>query len=250
MPITTLLELLDANKRSVPRPLLSLAVWNVLAQCLQPAFRTQRRAVARLDSLLQYVIGLDLEAASVIYDENSDPLLVLARQYNLIDYRWEWLPQRDLSTAKARLELCVQQDFTTLEKLAEPHAWSTTSPFWSTFRAAPSQRRTAARSSAAPTNFHGRLTLPGAERSLPVKMKIDRSNTGLSAINDFEILESDDVAFCRGFFKVEKELGRPGATRITHEKQVRFSGGQLDDFRIGAIAYWLQADTVCLVLPH
>ena len=72
--------------------------------------------------------------------------------------------------------------------------------------------------------------------------------TGLSSQNTYRI--DDAFPRCGGTFTAAKELGRPGATRITHERSIDFGPEPPDRSQLEMLAYWLQADTVSLVLPH
>jgi hypothetical protein len=244
-------DLLSRNRKKVPRSLLALALWNLLPGALDPAFQNEP-AGQQLDGLLQYAMRLDLPSARIIYDETRDPLLVLARQYNIIDYRWQWQPQRDLTTASARLELCVQRRFDNLKQVVPPTAWSKHSPFWDSIRRAPTPRKQGSGArQPGQTNFHGKLLLPDDDKaSAPVlvRLNVDHTDNKLSAVSDFEILGDGGVELCRGFLRVDKEPGRPGAARLTHEKQLRFAAGPSDNQRVGTLAYWVQAETVAAAL--
>jgi hypothetical protein len=236
----TVLDRLRDNKNSFPPSLLGIAIWN-LAATLPPPDPKRKGVVAShppaLDELLVFA-GLRPDDVQLIQSENRDPLLVLSLMYNLIDCRWQWLPQNDFNTARARLELCVQKDFTALRKIIDPVRWSLSSPFWQEIRAV--SRRSG--------NFLGTLTLPGDnEKARRVQLHVDQRSGDSSGLADYAIVERSGQEVGRGFIKVEKELGRPGAVRVTHEKQMRFAMQPVDDQHIGTLAYWVQAETVIAV---
>lgn len=247
LPVGALLNVLNVRSAKIPRPLLGLALWNLLPDDPGDA------APSDLDPLLRRVVDLSLEQTIRIYSENRSPLLVLGRQYGIEDYTWRWQPQHHLSTANAKLEIAVQKTFEEMKDAVFPCRWSSRCPFFWGGLAGPDPAQVKGEGHWSwKGRVEGPLTLPGGvdeKAPIPAAVEIELSLNPLSAIVEFAVVKNDVVDVCQGYIRVEKELGRPGTTRITHEKQLRFKPGTFDDYRVRTLAYWLQAETVCLVWP-
>jgi hypothetical protein len=227
----------DRQRVSVPRPLLGLAAWNLLSP--------ENVGNQSFDRLVRHVTGLSAREVLAIYDQTRSPLLFLARQYNILDYGWA-ISSRE-SAVRARLEICVQTPFPHLNGVVFPDQWSRCSLFWAPFEFP--QPPGWSKDDSGKQVLTGTLRLPGGVRqgSASVELKVNYQRSGLDSSNEYEI-KGAPIGACKGIFKAEKELGKPGATRITHEKEIDF-GQPPSDLHKAMLAYWLQAESVCLILP-
>ena len=245
--LSLLLSLLNSGKlREIPRPLLGLAIWNLLPQFLGKPDAT------KLQPLLHHAIGMSLEQVQLIYSQTKDPLLILARQYNILDYRWEFLPAGDNpKELGAKLHVCVQGEMDSLKHVVFPDHWPTHGWLWETVdlidrRAEPRWRKEAA----GEETLRAQVKLPGGPREGYAKVDLDVTfrSTPLDVTNDFSI-RGEMFKSCNGSFTVEKMRGRPGATRITHTKKVEFVPSIPETLRRDLLRCWLQTETLRLVLP-
>lgn len=244
LSVGEVLEQLNHNMEKIPRPMLGIAVWSLL-----PAYLANDPPLHDLELLLHYLgIGRSRKEVEAIYDQNKHPLIALARQYSIVDYSWKLDPQLDLNTASAKLELCVLMPIQALQEIVFPSEWPKYSRyFWGETK--PVSAGPADWPKGASRKMTCELRLPGKEaKRLAATLEVDAALTGLGAKSTYEI---KDTPFreCRGTFEAAKELGRPGATRITHERSIRFGPQPPTDPQVQMLAYWLQADTVSLVLP-
>jgi hypothetical protein len=244
LSVKEVVEQLNDNMTNIPRPLLGIAVWSLL-----PVYLADEPPLHDLASLLDYLgIGGSRDAVKATYDQTKHPLVALARLYNIVDYSWNLAPHPDRNTARARLELCVLTPVQDLQEVVFPSEWPKYSRyFWgetTPLGASPDDRP-----KGASRRMTGDLRLPGKKaKPLQVTLDVDATLGGLGAKSTYEI-KNTPFAECRGTLEAAKELGRPGATRITHERSIRFGPQPPSRPQVEMLAYWLQADTVSLVLP-
>jgi hypothetical protein len=244
VPMHELVGQLCSYRDKIPRPLMSIAVWNLL-----PNYLAAAPPLDDLTELLEYIgVGRSREEITAIYDLNRHPLIALARQYSIIDYNWSVVPTAGFNAVSARLELCVLTPIDSLREVVFPNEWPQYSNlFWGEMNGDglhPDGWR-----DSVTRRMAGELRLPGRTAApLSVRLEVAPRVTGLGSQNTYRI--NDAFPSCGGTFTAAKELGRPGATRITHERSIDFGPEPPDGSQLEMLAYWLQADTVSLVLPH
>jgi hypothetical protein len=227
----------DPHRVRVPRPLLGLAAWNLLSpeNVDNPSF----------EQLVRYVTGMSAKEVLAIYEQTRNPLLFLARQYNILDYDWEISPQE--TAVRVRLEVCVQTPFPYLNAVVFPDQWPRCPFFWDPFKLP--RALGWSKDGSGHQELEGELHLPGGprRRADSVLLNFDYRRSALDCENKY-VIKGAPFHLCSGVFTAAKEVGKPGATRIAHEKEIDFgqppSGGQ-----IATLAYWLQAELVSLILP-
>lgn len=249
----------DKRKRKpIPRVVLGVALWNLAVRHLNPKDvpDADRAAVKDLDALVKDVFGWHLAQLEAMRQQNMNPLLMIARQYSILDYRWE-PPQSGAKTVVAKLEVLVQRPLEQLKEAIEPATWpSKCALFWADV--VPSDGHVlASRGQNRAVDFKAKLKLPGqgSDNNPAVQVNCKVSKTHLGFTNAFEIiadrpLQQRPSVICRGSISAEKEEGQPWATRIKHEKRMSLGSGVLDGHEVDTLNYWIQAETVCLVSPH
>ena len=234
---------LHAEARRVPRPLLALATANLVGSRL-------RDPGDALDTLAVQLLGSSVAELRAAHGAYAQPLLMLAELYGLVDYRWTPLPITAPGRVGGRLELCVQRPFQEMKGVVDPASWfRACGVFWNDTTSGNGRRLAAKRQQN--VELEGQLKLPGhtSGNGIPVTIAATVTFDGLRGVNRFWIT-GGPIDHCRGELTVEKEPGRPGATRVTHEKHVRFAAGPLANFGVETLAYWIQAETLCLLLPR
>lgn len=248
--LSVLLELLKPENVNilniVPRPLLGVAAWNLLPQYLRRPDRYE------LQPLLVNVIGMTLDEVAAIYSQSTDPLLVLARQYNVLDYRWQWLSEeQQTEEVDAMLQLCVQTELDALKPVAFPDCWPTYGWLWGPVELAEGRNEPQwLKYDSGKERLTAQIKLPGGpgESRVAVSVEVQFHITPLDVTSEC-FVEGEMFETCKAWFKIEKMRGRPGATRISHRKKVAFGDLVPEGSRRDILRYWLQTETLRLVLP-
>jgi hypothetical protein len=153
----------ERRRQPIPRVVLGVALWNLALRNLDPSTIPpgDRAAVTQLDTLVKEVFGWSLLEIRVMRRQNIDPLLMVARQYAIFDYRWE-PPQPDAPPIGAKLEILLQRPLEQFKEALDPANWSKKCDLlWANVRA--TQPRSIARQR--PTRaFLAELNLPGPGR--------------------------------------------------------------------------------------
>lgn len=230
----------DKRKREpIPRVVVGFALWNLAARHFDPSAvpPADRAALRTLDRLIEDVFGWRLAQLDRMREPDLKPYQLFARQYGFLDYRWD-PPRPGKTVVEAKLTTLVQRPLAELQGAADPAQWGARCGlFWS--RIVRADART----------FTARLDLPGAERTVRIRAAWERLPFGI--ITRFDVTDPRDprAVVCNGSIRVEKELGQPWATRITHEKRLRLADAAGAEEAADALSYWLQAETVCLASP-
>jgi len=247
--LSTLLSLLNPENveilRRVPRSLFGVATWNLLPQYLGTSGAT------KLEPLLRNVIGMTLDQVEAIYSRSTDPLLVLARQYNILDYRWGVTSKEDAKELEAELHICVQGELEAMKQIVFPDYWPRYEWLWGGVdllarRKEPHWRK----QEAGEEKCTGRVRLPGGPKETEAVVELDVifHCTPLEVRNDFA-LKGEIFEHCGGSFSIKKMRGRPGATHVIHRKKAVFRPFVPQEIRPSILKYWLQSETLRLVLP-
>lgn len=265
MSIGVVSNALSEQSKGVPKPILTLAALRLLPDDLA---RTTPQELKDLDALLLPLTGSTVQEIREVYGTTDDRLIVLAELYGILDYqegvRTRLLAKLDGSAGEsgpaertalrqrrgtdqdsvgASLQLCVQHRFEDAVDAVCPAKWfESCDLFWEKQEVEPNGGQQA---------IEGVLKLPegDAESGIPVTVHVDVARDKFKITHRYRIVRDGGGEICRGVLDVRKEIGRPGASRITHEKRARFDGGPLFDFGEETLRYWVQAETLCLVLP-
>jgi len=238
----SVLTLLKRKAARVPESLQGIALWNFLR-----SYTTNAAPIDDLNELLGRILRIDLPEARRIRRERPDDVLPPYPKPLILDTVWQL--QDDWGVTTAKLEICLQRRFRELRDVANPRSWSRCALFWP--RIEGRLPATLPASGAWSGKVEARLNLPGEtdEQPLAVTLQAGISAGPLEVETWFEFEPNDRIEVCRGYVSVRKEPGRPDATRIIQERLVRFAPGTLQRLRRATLAYWLQAETVCLALP-
>jgi len=215
-----------ARAAAEPRwtPLVGLALWNILG----------REAVGPpstgLADLVRDVLGLDIEDARRERRRRALPPFL---ELEVLDATCETPEERHDSTSGV-VELCVLTHLDDLVSAAHPTTWlARCDLFWDALHDTPRPG--------------GVLRLPNVP-SLAVSVDVSMRHGGLRKEIYLEV-HADHGQLARSWTTLEKERGRPGATRIRHERRVRFGDHVSPALRGPTLAYWLQTEAVCLAIP-
>jgi len=237
------LHLLHAGRAVLPEALVGMALWNLL-----PAASAGAAPPPEFQTLLRTILDLGLKEAQRLHDEIPDsPFPPYPEQLVLESSR---RLQESAGTIRGQLEVCVAKSFAELKHVVIPRAWSACTLFWSDV-GGPSTTVLDKRSTwSSSEGIAGNLRLPDGGVPHPVRLDAHVSLTPLEARTDFTVHDAPNFASCRGFVRVVKEPGRPGAARVTSERAVRFSDTckVANDLRLTTVDYWLRADIAGLVL--
>jgi hypothetical protein len=222
-PVTDLATLARAAAEPKRRLLVALALWNVLGRKLADPPPTG------LAGLVRDVLGLDLEDARRERRRRALPPFL---ELEVVDATCKPLKEREGRT-RGGVELCVLTHFDDLVSAAHPTAWlARCDLFWQGLHDAP---------------------LPGGVLQLPhgaplrVSLDVGMRHGSLRKEIDIKIhIGGGHLASSRTI--LEKERGRPGATRIRHRRSVDFRGRVPPAQRAATLAYWLQTEAVCLAI--
>ncbi len=237
--------------QELPAPLLGIALWNVIIG--SPDNRTEAvtqnatpgnplASWKRFAELLRGVLDLDLPSARRLLHERPTDALPPYPDQLIFDVRWKHPPSPVKRHSTATLEICVPRDFRELATIVEPKTWVSCPFFWRRITALPKGTRAA-------HGFKAELHLP----MLGPRTVIARAHTNHTALatqTDFEIIPNDDIPLCKGSIRVQKEEGRPQASRVILQRTIQLPDAVTSD-QSQVIRYWLQAEVACLVLqPH
>ena len=222
---TVLDTLVGAAAEPARTPLVALAVWNLLADA--GAGSGSRSEL--LERLVRDVLGIGLEEARRLRRGPSPlpPFLEL----EVVDAACDTREDRDGRTRGA-VEFCVLTHLDDLASAAEPTTWlARCGVFWDALYGGPSPG--------------GVLRLPDGP-ALNVSIETNVRKGGLWKALDMKMRVGGDQ-LADGRTVLAKERGRPGATRIYHERSVDF-GARMRQHRAATLAYWLQTEAICLAL--
>jgi hypothetical protein len=211
----------------VPRAVLSRALWKLA----EAQLNADGPAPARLARLLPAVFGCTLEELRCLRGVRARPWQVMARDFGVLDYAVDSGPDY------AEISLTVDCPFAALQSMLDPARWVTRAAlFWS--KVGP--RRSGA--------FSAGFKLPSAKRSapLPVRVTIAQHATSLGFDAEVTVAARDARAPFDCVARITAETPRGGAwtTRVTQRKQLRGGRPIAEN-----LAYWTQAETLCLALP-
>ena len=234
-------DLLEKSLALVPRPLLGIALWNLLPR-YDPGRDSPPRAFERL---LRAVLDLDLKRAQVLRGDRPNAAFPPYPDHVILDAR---CPQHPDASTEATLEICVPTSFSELSGIVSPLAWATCNLFWSQIR----ETAPVPALGKHQKYFTANLSLPGGRTMRPqhVELGADIKTDPLEAQVTFKMGANPLMHACSGSMSVRKEPGRPGATRITSKKIVQFAQSPLKDHPFATLIYWLQAETVSLAFLH
>lgn len=213
--------------RPIPRVVLSRALWKLAEVQLD----ADRPAPARLARLLPAVFGCTLEELRCLRDVRARPWQLVARDFGILDYAVSAGPDA------AEISLTVDCPVAELESMLDPKQWATRAAlFWHRI----DRRRSGA--------FAAWITLPGSGRPapLPVQVAIAQRRTAVGFDAEVTVSARDARATFDCVARITLETPRGGAwtTRITQRKALH-GGAAISDL----LAYWTQAETLCLALP-
>jgi len=139
--------------------------------------------------------------------------------------------------ARASLELCVNRDFERLTVLSDPLQWPGLCPvIW-------------AHMEEQGDGLEGRLRLPGIAQDINVSFESVGEPESDATQIEAELKMKAPPVIESGYvkFRMEPERGRPGWTRITHEREVTFFS-ELHRYEVPTLAYWTKSEIACLAL--
>ena len=205
-------------------PLVALALWNLLPD------ERAGSAPALLARLVRDVLGLGLDEAR--HRRRGPNPLPPFLELEVLDANCDAREERDGRTCGA-VEICVLTHLDDLASVAEPTTWlGRCDVFWDRLYGGPSPG--------------GVLQLPGGP-ALNVSIETKVREGGLRKEIDVKIrVDGQDLA--HGKTVLAKERGRPGATRIWHERTVHFGAHLQLENRAAALAYWLQTEAIFLAI--
>lgn len=222
-PETVLDTLVRAAAEPARTPLVALALWNLLADA------GARSAPAVPEQLVRDVLGIGLDEARRQRRGRSPlpPFLELEVVGAESDVR-EDRHGRTYGT----VELCVLTHLDDLASAADPSTWlARCDVFWDRLFGGPCPG--------------GVLRLPDGS-TLNVSIETNVREGGLWKAFDMK-MHVDGEKLADGRTVLAKERGRPGATRIYHERSVHF-GARVPEFRAETLTYWLQTEAIFLAL--
>jgi len=206
-------------------PLVALALWNVLAHDVP-----DRPPSAVLVRLVRDVLGLDVDDARRQRRELRalPPFLEL----EVVDATCPPAEERADGTWRA-VDLCVLTHRDDLVRAARLATWFRRCDlFWEDVHGA--------------SPVLGSLHLPGVP-PLDVSIESRVRPGGLRTEIDLTI-HGERGPLASGRTVLEKERGRPGATRIHHERSLASAAPVPSDSRPAILGYWLQAEVICLAM--
>lgn len=234
-------DLLEKSQAMVPRPLLGIALWNLL-----PQYDIGRASPPQsFERLLRAVLDLDLKRALFLRGDRPNLAFPPYPDHVIIDAR---CPQQPDRSNEATLEICVPTTLNELSGIVDPLAWATCSLFWSEIRETPPVPALGKHQ----RYFTAKLSLPGGPTTKPQRVRFgaDIKTDQLEAHVTFTMDDNPLMQACRGSISVKKEPGYPGATRIKSKKMVHFAQSPLKEHPFATLMYWLQAETVSLAFAH
>ena len=241
LKLGTVETLTASDELKIPRSLLGIALWNLLAGYKDE--KDEKKAPAGFKdftTLLKTVLDLDFEQAKALL-RSPQVQMVFPKYPAQVVLDASWQLRDDLEAATVHLELSVDQPFQLLGQLHAPPSWMQCELFW--------RNVTKKGDSAAAT-----VQLPDPISAKPIDLELQISGPGDSpfeARTDFAMPKPNaGLEVYRGYLSTQKAPGRPGVTRIISERSVRFAPGILNDFRLMTLAYWLQAEIAYLVLSE
>jgi hypothetical protein len=206
-------------------PLVALALWNVLGNDVP-----DRPPSAVLVRLVRDVLGLDIDDAR--RQREGPRALPPFLELEVVDATCSPAEARADGTCRA-VDLCVLAHRDDLARAARSGTWlRRCDVFWEDVHGA--------------SPVAGVLHLPGVPR-LDVSIESDVRHGGLRTEIDLTI-HGDRGPLATGRTVLEKERGRPGATRIHHERSFASAAPVPSDSRPAILAYWLQAEAICLAM--
>jgi hypothetical protein len=141
--------------------------------------------------------------------------------------------------ARAKVNLCVNRSFERLTNLSDPMLWPELCPvIWMDMREDGD-------------TLKGQLRLPGipGNEDVGITFKFvggsEPDATQAEAELEMKAPPFIEAGYLR--FRMEPERGRPGWTRIIHEREVTFFG-ELHRYEVPTLAYWTKSDIACLAL--
>lgn len=226
------LSILEKNQAAVSKPLLGIAVWNQVR-----AYRgAPDSAPPALNRLLASVLDLDVGKALRLQQERPDDFFPPAPDQMIYASRYE--SHEDPAGCKATVEICVPADFDSVKAVVDPKEWPNYSFSWA---------RTNGKGAQGKYTIEAQLALPNVKPTT-VTMKAKFSSDGLTAGVEFEVTKSAVLKVCHGHITVKKERARPGAVRIVSQRVVQFVPEELKEHAAETLKYWLETETVSLVI--
>jgi hypothetical protein len=233
-PLDPIWQTLAHAPPSVPHNILRLAVWNLLSSHKEEQSPKNAAFVKRLFR----------EPAKLVQQRSQLTRALLPPFPATISGEPRWSVSDTPDGLSARIELAVMRPIEDLKVALDPRLWLSESPlFW---------RKKAASREAIDANagLSVLLALPGAGTQSatldfqstegPFEARVDYRISNLTGTT-----REGAVASCNGFLQLMKLEGQPGYTRVVLQRTARFNPTP----RLDALAYWVQADAVCLVVP-
>ena len=233
LPLEPLANFLDKSQAAIPKPLLGLAVWNLVLSCEDQPEGQRTESPPALVDLLQSILQLDVDAAVQMRQEQPTALLPTFSDQNVVDSRYEQQTSKD--GAQATVQICVPFDFDAVKQIVQPAHWADHCFLWS--RTADGQ--------------------PALELSLPtsgprpvhlVQPNPNDHDGRLEAKVGVDIDANDLLKLCHGELTLKKEEGLPGAVRLINQKTVSFAHEPLARYATETLKYWLATEAVSLVM--
>lgn len=221
------------HARPIPRVVLSRALWKLAEVHLDAG----RPAPPRLAGLLPAVFGCTFEELRCLRGVRARPWQLVARDFGILDYAVDAGRDDDAGRDYAEISLTVDCPVGELQALLDPKQWATRAAlFW--------HRIDRVRAGV----FSASFKLPGSGRNapLPVQVVIAQRRTAVGFDAEVTVSPRDGrAAFdCGAHITLETPRGGAWTTRITQRKELR-GGEPFAD----VLAYWTQAETLCLALP-
>jgi hypothetical protein len=236
-------------------PLLDLAVWNLVSRY------GEEEHPKTLEELSKKTLGFDVAEARRVVLERGPTVLPRVAPGKIEES--EWKTQEDGVVTSAKISLLVNRGLEDVRYLLQPKHWEKVSPFWAEVRLGrpkltPQTRSWRGRAST-------RLVLPGTTASERLRLELDITRTPFESRVDLALAparrgglghpgerprdQGGVVPELRGYLRLHKEQGHPGNTRLERWQSVAFQEGSTHErFRSQTLAYWLQAETLALML--
>jgi hypothetical protein len=218
------------HESAIPRAVISLALWQLAEQHLS----SEAKVPAPLAELVPAVFGCTLYELRCLRRARAEPWPLLARDYGILAY------DVPLATDHAEISMVIDCPFALLPDLLDPRRWTTrASLFWSdidTVKSEPGELQ-----------FTARFTLPDSRADVPVEVAIAHRLTpfGLDAELKIRARDRSEALDYDAHLHAGTPRGGAWTTRITRQTK-RLAGTPANEM----LAYWTQAETLCLALPE
>jgi hypothetical protein len=223
------LETLHSLWGEVPRalPVVGTALWHLLRAYMR------KKPPPSFTMLLDEVLGLKLTRARQLVSAPEHAEFPPIKSPMMSDSSFAVSEDG----ARAELTVCLEASFDDLSFFAQPEQWPTLCPlFWG------SVKRNG-------DGWDAEWYPPTLDGTAPVPVRLKdqfrvADNTEVMA----NILVTPQGSTGQARLLIDMRPEKPGWTRVTHKREVKFSPQVPPAYRKGTLAYWTKSELACLVL--